>query len=82
MIIPQQVYQGLDSLLLLAIPLFLLAGDLMTLGGITERLLGFSQRAVRPLPRRPGDEQRGLGDASWPASRARPWPTPARSARC
>ena len=28
MIVPQQVYQGLDSFLLLAIPLFLLAGEI------------------------------------------------------
>lgn len=42
MIVPQQVYQGLDSLLLLAIPLFLLAGELMSQGGMTDRLLGFS----------------------------------------
>jgi tripartite ATP-independent transporter DctM subunit len=42
MIVPQQVYQGLDSFLLLAIPLFLLAGELMALGGMTDRLLGFS----------------------------------------
>jgi C4-dicarboxylate transporter DctM subunit len=41
MIIPQQVYAGIDSLLLLAIPLFLLAGDLMTHGGMTARLLDF-----------------------------------------
>ena len=34
MIVPQQVYQGLDSFLLLAIPLFLLAGELMSLGGM------------------------------------------------
>ncbi len=42
MVIPQQVYAGIDSLLLLAIPLFLLAGDLMTQGGMTTRLLDFS----------------------------------------
>ena len=42
MVVPQQVYQGLDSFLLLAIPLFLLAGELMSLGGMTDRLLGFS----------------------------------------
>lgn len=42
MIIPQQVYAGIDSFLLLAIPLFLLAGELMTLGGMTDRLLTFS----------------------------------------
>jgi tripartite ATP-independent transporter DctM subunit len=42
MIIPQQMYAGIDSFLLLAIPLFLLAGELMTVGGMTERLLAFS----------------------------------------
>ncbi len=42
MIVPQQVYQGLDSFLLLAIPLFLLAGELMSLGGMTDRLLDLS----------------------------------------
>jgi tripartite ATP-independent transporter DctM subunit len=42
MIIPQQVYTGIDSFLLLAIPLFLLAGELMTVGGMTDRLLAFS----------------------------------------
>lgn len=42
MVIPQQVYAGIDSFLLLAIPLFLLAGELMTVGGMTDRLLAFS----------------------------------------
>ncbi|MGE0312896.1 MAG: TRAP transporter large permease [Lautropia sp.] len=41
MIIPQQVYTGIDGFLLLAIPLFLLAGELMTIGGMTDRLLDF-----------------------------------------
>ena len=41
MIVPQQVYTGIDGFLLLAIPLFLLAGELMTIGGMTERLLDF-----------------------------------------
>lgn len=41
MVVPQQVYQGLDSFLLLAIPLFLLAGELMSMGGMTDRLLDF-----------------------------------------
>lgn len=38
-IIPQQLFGAVDSLLLLAIPFFLLAGDLMTAGGLTTRLL-------------------------------------------
>ncbi len=41
MVAPQQIFGGIDNLLLLAIPFFLLAGDLMTAGGITERLLAF-----------------------------------------
>jgi tripartite ATP-independent transporter DctM subunit len=42
MIVPQQLFGAVDSLLLLAIPFFLLAGDLMTAGGLTSRLLRFS----------------------------------------
>lgn len=42
MIVPQQVLGGVDSLLLLSIPFFLLAGDLMTAGGITDRLLALT----------------------------------------
>lgn len=46
MIIPQQVFAGFDSVLLLAIPFFLLAGDLMTTGGITERMLDFANAVL------------------------------------
>ncbi len=42
MVVPQQIFQGFDSILLLAIPFFLLAGDLMTSGGITVRMLAFA----------------------------------------
>jgi tripartite ATP-independent transporter DctM subunit len=42
MIVPQQLFGAVDSLLLLAIPFFLLAGDLMTAGGLTTRLLRLS----------------------------------------
>lgn len=42
MIVSQQMYAGMNGFLLLAIPLFLLAGDLMTVGGLTDRLLGFT----------------------------------------
>ena len=37
---------GMDSFLLLALPLFVLAGDLMNTGGITERLVGFARALV------------------------------------
>lgn len=39
MVIPQNLFAGLDSFSLLAIPFFVLAGSLMTSGGITEKLL-------------------------------------------
>lgn len=42
MIVPQQLYGGIDSFTLLAIPCFLLAGSLMTEGGLTRRLIGFA----------------------------------------
>jgi len=46
MAVPQQVVGGIDSLLLLAIPFFLLAGDLMNCGGMTQRLLDFANALV------------------------------------
>ena len=46
MIVPQQIFSGFDSVLLLAIPFFLLAGDLMTSGGITERMLAFANAVL------------------------------------
>ncbi|OHZ01618.1 TRAP transporter large permease [Salinicola sp. MIT1003] len=39
MVIPQNLFIGLDSFSLLAIPFFVLAGSLMSAGGITQRLL-------------------------------------------
>ncbi len=39
----RNVYNGMDSFPLMAIPFFMLAGELMNRGGITERLVEFSQ---------------------------------------
>lgn len=41
MVIPQKLYQGTDEFILLAIPFYLLAGELMNETGITQRLVGF-----------------------------------------
>ncbi len=41
-LIPQQLMAGVDSFPLLAVPMFLLAGELMTRGGVTARLIDFS----------------------------------------
>src|SRR5262249_57568625 len=45
-VVPHRVIAGMDSFLLLALPLFVLAGDLMNTGGITERLVGFARALV------------------------------------
>ena len=41
-LIPQQLVGGVDSFPLLAVPMFLLAGELMTRGGVTTRLVAFA----------------------------------------
>lgn len=46
MIVPQQLYGGIDSFTLLAIPCFLLAGSLMTEGGLTRRLIAFANAVM------------------------------------
>ena len=45
-IIPQNFVYGVDSFPLLAVPLFMLAGELMDKGGVTERLVRFSRALV------------------------------------
>ena len=44
--VPYQMYTALDKFPLVAVPLFLLAGELMNLGAITERLLELSRELV------------------------------------
>jgi C4-dicarboxylate transporter DctM subunit len=48
--IPPITYSALDSFPLLAIPLFILSGDLMSEGGISGRLLRFANPLVRDIP--------------------------------
>ena len=43
---PQRLYSGLENYGLLAIPLFMLAGELMNSGGITRRLVTFAKTFV------------------------------------
>lgn len=45
----QRLYSGLDSFLLLALPFFMLAGEFMVNGGITTRIIMFSQTMVQHL---------------------------------
>ncbi len=46
----QRMATGLDSFALLAIPFFILAGNIMNSGGIANRLINFAKVVVGPLP--------------------------------
>ncbi len=46
----QRMGTGLDSFALLAIPLFILSGELMNKGGIAHRLIAFAKTLVGALP--------------------------------
>jgi C4-dicarboxylate transporter DctM subunit len=45
-VIPQKMYAGMDSFVLLCIPGFILAGNLMNGGGITQRIIRFANALV------------------------------------
>lgn len=56
-IFTQRVANAADSFALLAIPFFVLAGELMNRGGLTQRLVGFAQALI-------GHLRGGLGQTS------------------
>lgn len=60
-IIPQKMYAGLDSFVLLSIPGFILAGNLMNASGITEKIINFCNAIL-------GHIRGGLGLANIGAS--------------
>jgi len=45
-VMPQKMYAGIDVFVLLSIPGFILAGNLMNRGGITERIIRFANALV------------------------------------
>lgn len=45
-VVPQQIFNSLNSFPLMAIPFFILAGFLMQVGGISERLIAFATSLV------------------------------------
>ncbi len=59
--IPQRVWSGVESQLMIAMPLFMLAGQLMNTGGITKRIIDFCLYLVRPI-------RGGLGEVNVVAS--------------
>ncbi|MGV8935749.1 MAG: TRAP transporter large permease [Allorhizobium sp.] len=56
-VVPQKMYAGIDVFVLLCIPGFILAGNLMNSGGITERIIRFANSIV-------GWMRGGLGQAN------------------
>ena len=50
LVIPQSIFNGIGSLPLLAIPFFMLAGEIMNRGKITEKLINFAMLLIGRLP--------------------------------
>lgn len=46
LVVPQRIFDGADSFVLLAIPLFILAGGLMETGGISARLVALARALI------------------------------------
>lgn len=46
---PQRVWSGTNNFILIAMPLFMLAGEFMNYGGLSHRLIDFSMLLVRPI---------------------------------
>ncbi|WP_207471152.1 TRAP transporter large permease [Paracoccus fontiphilus] len=46
LVVPQKIFTSLDSFPLLAVPFFILAGNLMTHGGVSRRLVDFAKSLV------------------------------------
>lgn len=46
LVVPQKMFTGLDSFPLMAVPFFILAGNLMTKGGVSHRLVDFAKSIV------------------------------------
>ena len=59
--VPQRVWNGAFSELMIAMPLFMLAGELMNTGGITKRIINFCLQLLKPF-------RGGLGEVNIVAS--------------
>ncbi len=47
--LPQRVWSGSFSFLMICMPMFILAGELMNTGGITKRIFNFCMEILRPI---------------------------------
>ncbi len=52
-IVAQNIINGADSFPLMAVPFFMLAGEVMNRGGLAERIVDVALALGRPCPRRP-----------------------------
>lgn len=59
--VPQRIWNGAYSELMIAMPLFMLAGELMNTGGITKRIINFCLQLLKPF-------HGGLGEVNIVAS--------------
>lgn len=59
--VPQRIWNGVFSELMIAMPLFMLAGEIMNVGGMTRRLMNFCEEILRPI-------NGGLGEVNVVAS--------------
>ncbi|MGD9124479.1 MAG: TRAP transporter large permease subunit, partial [Desulfarculaceae bacterium] len=50
LVLAQRAFTGVDSFPLMAVPFFVLAGELMNRGGTTRRLIDFAQVLVGRIP--------------------------------
>jgi len=50
LMLPQRMCAGADSFPLLAIPFFILCGEVMNAGGLTDRLFGFARKIIGFIP--------------------------------
>ena len=46
-VLPEKLFQGIDVFILVAIPLFLLAGEIFSDGGLAQRIVRFAEAAFR-----------------------------------
>lgn len=65
----QKMNSGIESFSLLAVPLFILAGNIMNNGGIAKRLVNFAQLFVGKLPGNLAPGQYSWKHALWSALR-------------
>jgi len=62
-ILAQNLLEGSNSFPLLAVPFFMLAGEIMNAGGLSRRIVNFAMAPGGPRQRRPGlRDHRGGGD--------------------